>query len=101
MPSGRNRLRRKVLPRDAAPLMINQALSRKQATLSELYYVVYEIEKDGAEMLVRKIGQSEIAIAVLGEISNCAGNKSAMIGRPYDHGHRLNSKETFRGTGSE
>lgn len=41
---------------DAAPLMINQALSRKQATLSELCYVVYEIEKDGAEMLVRKIG---------------------------------------------
>ena len=66
MPSGRNRLRRKVLPRDAAPLMINQALSRKQATLSELCYVVYKIEKDGAEMLVRKIGQSEIAIAVTG-----------------------------------
>ena len=56
MPSERNRRRRKVQRRDAAPLMINQALSRKQATLSELCYVVYEIEKDGAEMLVRKIG---------------------------------------------
>jgi hypothetical protein len=56
MPGGRNRRRRKVQHRDAAPLMINQALSRKQATLSELCYVVYEIEKDGAEMLVRKIG---------------------------------------------
>jgi hypothetical protein len=39
---------------------------QKQATLSELCYVVYEIEKDGAKMLVRKIGQSEIAIAVTG-----------------------------------
>ena len=98
MPGGRNRRRRKVQHRDAAPLMINQALSRKQATLSELCYVVYEIEKDGGEMLVRKIGQT---IAVPGEISNCAGNKMAKIGRPYDHRHGLNSTETFRGTGSE
>ena len=46
--------------------MINQALSRKQTKLSELCYVVYEIEKGGAEMLIRKTGQSEIAIAVTG-----------------------------------
>jgi hypothetical protein len=64
--SWRNRRRRKVQPRDAAPLMINQALSRKQTKLSELCYVVYEIKKDGAEMLIRKIGQSVIAIAVTG-----------------------------------
>ncbi len=47
-------------------------------------YVVYEIEKVGAEMLVKKIGQSEIAFAVNGQGIKCAGNKLAMVGRTHD-----------------
>jgi hypothetical protein len=48
-------------------------------------FVVDEIEKDGAEMLVTKFGQSEIFFGVTGRDIKCAGNKFAMIGRPYDH----------------
>ena len=46
-------------------------------------YVVDEIEKDGAEMLVTKYGQSEIAFGVIGRDIKCAGHKLAMIGRPF------------------
>ena len=44
--------------------------------------VVDEIEKEGAEMLVTKYGQSEIALT--GRNIKCASHKLASIGRPYD-----------------
>ena len=52
--------------------------------LATICYVVYESEKEGAEMLVQKIGQSEIAFAVNGQGIKCAGNKLAMVGRTHD-----------------
>ncbi len=45
-----------------------------------------EIEKDGAEMLVTKYIESEIAFAVTGRDIKSAGHKFAMVERPYDHG---------------
>jgi hypothetical protein len=42
---------------------------------------------DRADMLVTTYGESEI-IAVTGRDIRCAGDKSAMIGRPYEHATR-------------
>jgi hypothetical protein len=48
-------------------------------------FVVNGIKKDGADMLVTTYGESEITFAVTGRDIRCAGNKFAMIGRPYEH----------------
>jgi hypothetical protein len=52
-------------------------------------YVVDEIEKEGAEMLTTKFGETEIAFAVTGRDIKCAGHKLSMIGPPLHHGQYI------------
>jgi hypothetical protein len=59
-------------------------------------FVVDVIEKDGAEMLVTKFGQSEIVFGVSGRDIKCAGNKSWALGRLSPCDACLTRKLLFR-----